>query len=56
MSVSITASEVYRVPKNPIDGVGIQLRMASGNYIYFTPEVAAQWIGVLEPIAKESKP
>jgi hypothetical protein len=54
MTISITALDVERVPKPPIDGVGIQLRMSSGNYIYFTPETAAQWITVLEPIAKES--
>jgi hypothetical protein len=53
MTVSITALDVERVPKPPIDGVGIQLRMSSGNYIYFTPEVAAQWLPVLEAIANE---
>jgi hypothetical protein len=52
MTVSITATEVERVPKSPIPDVGIQLRMGGGKYIYFTPDVARQWIGVLTKIAE----
>lgn len=55
MTISITALDVERVPKPPIDGVGIQLRMGPGNYIYFSPETAKQWIPVLTEIAEEGK-
>lgn len=55
MTISITATDIERSPNPPISGVGIQLRMGGGNFIYFTPEIARQWIGVLETIAKDSK-
>ena len=53
MTISIEALDVERVPKTPIPGVGIQCRMGPGNFIYFTPEIAKQWIPVLTEIANE---
>ena len=53
MTVSIIASDITRAPNAPIYGVGAQCRMADGNYIHITPEVAAQWLPVLETIANE---
>jgi hypothetical protein len=41
---------------NTIGSIGRQLRMdgigADFNHIYITPEVAQQWLTILEPIAK----
>lgn len=53
--ISITATAIEPSHTNPIPHVGTQLRMAGGNYIYFTPEVARQWIGVLKTIAEGNK-
>jgi hypothetical protein len=50
MTVSITAAEVERTA-NPLNHLGAQLRMDGDIYVYMTPEVAAQWLPVLEAIA-----
>jgi hypothetical protein len=52
IGLSITAAPVEGA-RPPIGGLH-QLRMGVASFIYFTPEVAKQWIGVLETIAKES--
>lgn len=51
--ISITATAIEPSHTNPIPHVGTQYRMDGGNYIYFTDEVAKQWISVLETITKE---
>lgn len=39
----------------PTTSVGHMFHMGSGSlYIHITPELAAQWIDVLTPIAKEA--
>lgn len=53
MTISITAHNVIREATPPVDGIGTQLRMGGGNYIYFTPEVATQWLPILTEIANE---
>ncbi|WP_168709302.1 hypothetical protein [Arthrobacter sp. PAMC25564] len=51
MTISITATPIERVHASPIADFGVMLRMGGGNYIYFTHELAAQWVEVLQTIA-----
>ena len=55
MSVSIIASNITVAASSPNYDAGTQCRMADGNYIHITPEVAAQWLPVLQQIADDSK-
>ena len=55
MSVSIIASDITQAANAPIYGVGKQCRMADGNYIHFTPEVAKQWLPTITEIANEKE-
>ena len=53
VSVSITAAPILET-RPPIEGSDThQVRISSTSFMHFTPEVAAQWIGVLETIAGE---
>jgi len=49
--IAVTASPVTLIHRDPLMTVGAQLRMDDGNYVYMTPEVAAQWLPVLTDIA-----
>lgn len=50
-SVTIVAGPIQPA-RNPVGAFGHMLRMHdAGAYITITPEVAAQWVSVLEPIA-----
>jgi hypothetical protein len=54
-SVSIVAGPLT-MPRDPHGTLGHMLKMHGGAmYITITPEIAKQWIGVLETIAEESK-
>jgi len=50
VTVSLSASPIHPATTNKD-----LLLMGPGVYIHMTPEVARQWIGVLEQIAKESE-
>lgn len=54
VSVSITAGEI-QAHTQPIDDGrrSHQLRINSTSFIHFTPEVAQQWLPVLQQIANE---
>lgn len=53
LSVSAIAGPIRATsqPRNP--NIGQQVTMGDDLYFHITPEVARQWIGVLEPIAKD---
>jgi hypothetical protein len=51
IGLSITAAPIQG-ERPSLEGV-YQLRMGVASFIYFTPDVARQWIGVLETIAAE---
>jgi hypothetical protein len=57
VGVSITAGHIAatKQPLHPV--IGQQVVMGAGiNFmLHITPDVARQWIGVLEPIAKADK-
>lgn len=54
VSTSINAGDITATGHgNPTSGH--QLSMGNNLFIHITPETAKQWIGVLEPIAKEDK-
>lgn len=55
VSVSVAAGHIKATsqPTNP--EIGQQVSMGDDLYFHITPEIARQWIGVLETIAKESK-
>lgn len=57
VGVSITAGHIAATdqPMHPVIGQQIVMGTGVDFMLHITPEVAAQWIGVLEPIAKESK-
>lgn len=50
ISVSIRAIPLQRAATSEE-----MLLMGPGLYLHITPEIARQWIGVLEEIAKESR-
>lgn len=52
IGLSITAAPIIATGSLGTDGRH-QLRLGLLNFIHISPEVARQWIGVLEPIAKE---
>lgn len=53
MTVSITATDVVRIERNPLPDLGAQLRMDGDVFVYITKETAAQWLPVLESIINE---
>jgi len=54
ISTSINAGHI-KATGNKDRRTGHQLRMGYGLFIHITPEIAAQWLDVLAPIAKEAK-
>jgi len=57
VGVSITAGHIAATdqPIHPVIGQQIVMGTGADFMLHITPEVAAQWLTVLEPIAKESK-
>lgn len=55
MTISITAEPIDVCNRAALQGE-TQLKMGDGTYVYITPELAAQWVGVLQTIttAEES--
>ena len=52
ISTSINAGHINATGNS--NETGHQLRMGYGLFIHITPDVAAQWIDVLTPIAQEA--
>jgi len=57
VGVSITAGHIAATdqPMHPVIGQQIVMGTGIDFMLHITPTVAAQWLTVLEPIAKESK-
>ena len=56
VGVSIVAGHITATDQPPHPRIGQQIVMGSSHefMLHITPDVAAQWIGVLKPIAKVS--
>lgn len=55
ISIAVVAGDI-RATTQPVEPkLGQQVRMGDTLFFHIKPEVARQWIGVLEPIAKEEQ-
>lgn len=54
ISVSAVAGPIRATNHPRNQKIGQQVTMGDDLYFHITPEVARQWIGVLEPIAKDA--
>jgi hypothetical protein len=56
LSVSVVAGDITATTQPPREDIGQQVKMGDDLYFHIKPDVARQWIGVLESIAaKDSK-
>lgn len=55
VSVNIIAGPIRATSQPRHELLGQQVSMGDDAYLNITPDVARQWIGVLEPIAEEGK-
>ena len=55
VSVSVLAGHITATERPISDLIGKQVMMGDDLYFHITPEVAAQWIAVLETIADGGK-
>lgn len=55
ISVSVLAGHIEVDVTSPNERIGQQVIMGDDLYFHITPDVAKQWISVLETITKDSK-
>lgn len=55
VSVSVLAGHIEVAAIDPNERIGQQVRMSDDLYFHIKPDVARQWIGVLETIAEAAK-